>query len=114
MVRTATFALVLFAGARPISAVQPTLQPVSQGRTPGRDTTKYLVPVAHDTAKYVLPAARSPTSAEERLADYTRMLTLLTGVLAFATLLLWWTTWMTLKHLGRESEAEHRPWIPHE
>lgn len=65
-----------------------------------------------DSTKPPAPITRAPPSAEQRLADYTRALTWLTGGLFVATLLLWWTTRGTLQHLRQDFEAQHRPWIP--
>ena len=67
-----------------------------------------------DSTKPQAPITPATPSAEERLADYTRMLTLFTGGLVAATLLLWLTTRGTLQHLRREFQVEYRPWIPPE
>lgn len=48
-------------------------------------------------------------TSEERLAAYTLLLVIFTGVLALGTLALWWTTKQTLDHLEREFAATHRP-----
>ena len=65
-----------------------------------------------DSTKPPAPTTRAPAGAEERLATYTLVLTVFTGGLFVANVLLWLSTQSTLKHLRQEFEAQHRPWIP--
>ena len=55
------------------------------------------------------PEVHPLPTAEDRLANYTLVLTIFTGVLAAGTLGLWWATRGTVNHLKREFLATHRP-----
>lgn len=104
MVRTTLLVLMLLAGADQAPHTRPPHH--ATAKQGGAESAK------QDSTKPPMPIAHATHSADERLADYTRMLTWFTGGLFVATLLLWLTTRGTLQHLRREFEAEHRPWIP--
>ncbi len=99
-------ALVLLAGAEQAPVPGPAHQPPAQ-QSSGQNTKT-------ESPKQPLPIVQSheARTAEDRLADYTLVLTWLTAGLFVANALLWWTTRETLSHLRREFEAAHRPWIP--
>jgi len=109
---TALVMLALLASADQTPATRPARRPVTNQAA--------SQPAKQDTTKGSVPVTRSSCEDEERrLAGYTKALAIFTAglfgatlVLAVATVLLWNTTARTLDQLGREFEAEHRPWIP--